>query len=127
MSADDIVAINQLLAEYNHRIDGGEAEAWAELFADGGSLDTGMGPPVSGTAALADFVRSANQMVPGGRHVISNVSITIDGSTARGRSYLHLWAPGDGGVRVMFSGIYTDTFVKTADGWRFDKRVMKPD
>ena len=33
MSADDVVAIQNLLAEYNHCIDGGEAEARAAIAA----------------------------------------------------------------------------------------------
>lgn len=127
MPADDAVAIHHLLAEYNHLIDDGEADAWAQLFAPGGSLDTGMMPPVSGADALAEFVKNTAAVIPGGRHVISNVSVRVDGDTATGRCYLQLWVPGDGGPKLMLTGRYRDTFVKIAGEWRFATRVMTPD
>ena len=55
MSADDVLAIHKLLADYNHLIDGGEAEAWADTFADGATFDSGSMPPISGRGALVAF------------------------------------------------------------------------
>ena len=40
---EDQLAIHKLVADYNHLVDAGAGEAWADLFVDGGTLDTGMG------------------------------------------------------------------------------------
>ena len=127
MSADDVVAIQNLLAEYNHCIDGGEAEAWADLFAPDGSLDTGMAAVVSGRDTFIEFVKNTNAIVPGPRHIISNVSIAVDGNNASGRCYLQLWVPSEDGPKIMLTGRYRDTFVKLDGNWRFLRRHMTAD
>ena len=127
MSVEDVLAIHKLLADYNHLIDAGEAEAWADLFSDEATFDGGGLPPISGRAALVEFGRGVGRMIPGGRHAISNISIDVTGDTATSRCYLHLWVPGDGAPKVIMSGRYHDTLAKAGDDWRFTSRVMTPD
>jgi ketosteroid isomerase-like protein len=127
MSADDVLAIHKLLADYNHLIDAGEGEDWADTFADGATFDPGSTPPVSGREALVAFAQATAQMVPGARHLISNISVEVTGDTATSRCYLQLWMRGDQGPFMPFSGRYADRLVRTPAGWRFAARTMTPD
>lgn len=129
LPVDDIVAIEQLYARYNHLIDGGLAAEWAELFVTGGTLDTGLGILVDGTpAAREEFAAGVPLIMPGSRHVATNLRIEVDGDTAKGAAYLQLWvADGDGGVKVMVSGVYVDTLRKEDGTWKFVTRALVPD
>ncbi|HMV76284.1 MAG TPA: nuclear transport factor 2 family protein [Microthrixaceae bacterium] len=130
LAADDIIAIEQLYAAYNHLIDGGRAEEWAALFVEEGTLDTGMGIFVEGsTEARVEFAAGVPLIMPGSRHVATNVRILGDGDTATGAAYLQLWVADEatGGVKVMLSGLYQDTLRKVDGTWRFVTRKMVPD
>ena len=41
LATEDILAIQKLIADYNHIVDAGDGEEFAALFTDDGSLDTG--------------------------------------------------------------------------------------
>lgn len=127
---DDIVAIQQLYATYNHVIDGGRAEEWAALFVDDGTLDTGLGMFVDGTpAARAEFAAGVPLIMPGSRHVVTNLRVVVDGDAATGAAYLQLWVTDEetGGVKVLVSGIYQDTLRREDGAWRFVTRALVPD
>ncbi len=81
LASDDILAIQKLVADYNHVVDRGDGEAFAALFVDGGSLDTGFNV-VKGTDELRGFADFVPNMAPGARHLVSNVSIDGDGDAA---------------------------------------------
>lgn len=129
LATDDVVAIQQLYANYNHLVDSGRGVDWAALFVDEGTLDTGMGFAVEGTpAARAEFGDNVPVMMPGSRHVASNVWVDGDGDAAIGTAYLQLWVADEAaGSKLMVSGLYRDTLQRTADGWRFVDRVLVPD
>lgn len=130
LSTDDLVHIEQLYARYNHLIDAGSGAQWAALFVEDGTLDTGMGFTVDGTtAARIEFAEGVPVMMPGGRHIATNVLIEGDGDEATGAAYLQLWVADDenGGIKVLVSGIYRDTLRKEAGSWKFVTRVLEPD
>jgi len=126
---EDLVEIQQLYATYNHLIDAGRGAEWAALFVDVGTLDTGMGFAVEGTEqARTEFGDSVPAMMPGSRHVVSNLQISVDGDSAAAAAYLQLWGAGDEGVaKLLVSGVYEDTLRRTDQGWRFVERVLVPD
>lgn len=128
-NVEDIIEIQQLYAVYNHVIDGGRGEEWAALFVEDGTLDTGLGFAVEGTpTARSEFAAGVPLMMPGSRHVATNVRIDVDGESATGSAYLQLWvADEDGGTKVLVSGIYVDTLRKEKGRWRFATRVLVPD
>lgn len=130
LPTDDIVAIEQLYATYNHLIDGGRTEEWAALFVDEGTLDTGLGMFIEGTPeARTEFAAGVPLIMPGSRHVATNIRILGDGDTATGAAYLQLWVADEetGGVKVMVSGVYQDTLRKDDGTWRFVTRALVPD
>ena len=130
LPVEDIVAIEQLYATYNHLIDGGFTEEWAALFVEDGTLDTGLGILVDGTpAARVEFAAGVPLIMPGSRHVATNVRIEVDGDTATGAAYLQLWVADEdtGSIKVLVSGVYVDTLRKVDGNWKFVTRALVPD
>jgi len=128
LASDDILAIQKLIADYNHLVDAGDGEAFADLFVDGGSLDTGFNV-VKGADELRGFADFVPTMAPGARHLVSNVSIDGDGTNATARLYLQMWttAGGTAETKLMISGRYDDTLRRDDGTWRFVTRKMVPD
>ena len=117
-TAEDRDEILQLLYRYNHAVDAGDAEGWADTFAEDGVFDA-MGQVLTGRDALVGFASS----VQGMRHVILNPLVEIAGDTAHVRAYLVLLTGGS----IAMTGAYEDDLVRTPGGWRFAKRVFSAD
>ncbi len=124
LSIEDELDIMDVLARYNHAIDGGDAEAWADTFtADGlfeGSRDT-----VKGRAELLEFVRNRDPEVRI-RHWNNNVLIEGDGDDASMRVYL-LSLDVSGPPKLRSSGVYHDTLKRVDGQWKFSHRRVVPD
>ena len=115
---EDRDEILQLLYRYNHAIDSGDAEGWADTFTPDAVFDAA-GRVMSGREELVTFAAS----VHGSRHVVANPVIDVAGDTATVRAYILLAH----GTPVSVAGTYADELVRTHDGWRFAKRVFTPD
>ena len=128
LATDDILAIQKLIADYNHNVDAGDGEAFAQLFVDGGSLDTGFNV-VKGADELREFAAFVPTMAPGARHIATNVSIDGDGDAATSRLYLQMFttAGGAGETKLMISGRYEDTLQRDGGTWRFVTRKLTVD
>lgn len=113
-AAEDRDEITQLLYRYNHTIDSGDVEAWADTFTPDGVFDQN-GPMLAGREALRDFALT----VHGFRHALVNPLIDVAGDEATARSYLYAFR----GTTVVVTAIYEDLIVRTPDGWRFAKRT----
>ena len=125
LAVEDILAIQKLLADYNHAVDGGEAKAFAERFTEAGSLQ--LGDRV--TTGHADLQAFAEALPAGIRHIASNVSVDGDGDRATTRAYVQVWstAGGGAGTKLLVSGIYADTLERDGDAWRFTARSLTYD
>lgn len=128
LAADDVVAIQQLVADYNHLIDSGQAEAWADLFVPDGSLDAGH-TVASGRDELVEFARSTSAMLPGIRHLVANVSVDGEGGDAHVTAHLQAWnATGNPAeTTLLMTGVYHDTLRRVDGVWRFVDRRLVPD
>jgi uncharacterized protein (TIGR02246 family) len=128
LATDDILAIQKLIADYNHIVDAGDGEEFAALFTDDGSLDTGFNV-VKGSNELRDFAALVPSMAPGARHLVTNVSIEGTGSDATARLYLQMWSTAGGAAesKLVISGRYEDTLRRDDGRWRFVTRKMIPD
>jgi len=115
-STEDHDEILQLLYRYNHAIDGGDADAWADTWTDDGVFDSG-NYRAEGRDALLGVVKGAP---PGFRHVVVNPSIDVDGDRATMRAYLLLLRRG----ALAAVGDYRDELVRTPQGWRFAQRLV---
>jgi uncharacterized protein (TIGR02246 family) len=129
LGADDQMAIQKLIAGYCHAVDAGDGEALADLFADTASLDVGLPDPFNGKDAIREMGGAVSTMVPGVRHVTTNVCIDGDGDTASARSYFQVFTTVGGAeqTRLVMSGIYHDTFRRNSGTWRFVERSVTND
>ncbi|WP_420618410.1 nuclear transport factor 2 family protein [Candidatus Poriferisocius sp.] len=126
LPVEDILAIQKLAADYNHLIDSGSAEAWAQLFVPDGTLEFGMPEGVKGHEDLVAFAAAIN---PATRHVISNLSIDGQGDEAVANVYLEVYytAPPGEPRELIITGVYRDVLRKEDGRWRYVSRQMMPD
>jgi hypothetical protein len=124
LSAQDYFEIQQLYANYNIAIDNGDAEAWAATFTPDGVFNTFVGHD-----ALVGFVKMWREKLNGAtrKHWNNNLRITGDGKQASGYVYLVLVDFSTKPPSILTTGTYSDSLVKTKDGWRFTKRTTKGD
>lgn len=122
LAADDLAEIHSLYAHYNLVLDAGDSEAWADTFTDDGRFGSS-----EGRAALIEFADGFHARSPNTRHWNTNIEITATAEGASGTCYLMLWDVGTSPPSVMLTGIYTDTLVRTSDGWRFKSRLVTQD
>ncbi|MGE3443129.1 MAG: nuclear transport factor 2 family protein [Acidimicrobiia bacterium] len=125
LSADDIVAIQQLLAKYNHTVDANDPDGFVSCFVPEGSMDSGAGPIVGHEKLkkLPPYVARMN----GARHFATNVLVEGDGDEATVKAYLAMILPDGDGKKIASCGVYNDTVTRTASGWKFVTRVFTPD
>jgi uncharacterized protein (TIGR02246 family) len=117
-TVEDRDEILQLLYRYNHAIDGGDANGWADTFTEDAVFDAA-GNVLSGRDALKNFAAGFK----GRRHVVANPLVQIDGDTATVRAYAVVFS----GTTPSVIGVYEDELVRTPTGWRFAKRVFTLD
>ena len=120
----DYAEIEQLYAQYNLALDGGDAEAWVATFTPDGTFNTS-----SGREGLLRFAKDWHEKRNGAnrRHWNSNLRLIGTPEGAQGTVYLMLMDVSTRPASVALTGTYSDTLVKTADGWRFKKRLVKGD
>ncbi len=126
LSADDMIAIQQLAAAYCHLIDAGDGERFAQLFTDDGVFEIVDMVTATGHDELAGNAVMFPQVMEGGRHIVQNEWIEGDGDTASMRCYLSNVTVGDRPVAVQ-TGRYVDELVRTDAGWRFARRTLTLD
>jgi hypothetical protein len=121
----DYVEIRQLAARYAHAVDQGadDGYAYADLFAPGANFGQ-----TTGRDNLATLAKKTSKGRQTAWHFIVNHVIEPTEDGARGKEYLlHLqYGDGDKPNAVWGGGHYEDTYVKTADGWRFKTRQFFP-
>jgi hypothetical protein len=122
LTAEDYVEIQQLYAQYNNAIDSGDAEGYAATF-----IPEGVFNAFNGHEALVNFIHTWRDRMNGAnlRHWNSNLLITGTPEGANGSVYLLLVNVGVRPPAISAAAKYDDQLVKTAQGWRFKKRVTK--
>ena len=130
----DRQSIERLLNDYCFRIDAGNLEAFANLFAH--AVWEVVGDP-AGPDQGADAVRRTLENVilydgkPLTKHVMTNVQIEIDedGQRAQAQCYITVFqaVPPDFPLQAIFAGHYRDQFEKIDGTWRFSERRISPD
>ena len=122
----DLEAIRGLKMRYTRYCDDGyDPEGIASLFTEDGVWDGGsLFGRCQGHEAIKAHFRSAPDRIPWALHnaVCPEIELGGDGRSATGTWYL--WQPctrrrRSGDEQAYLAGTYADTYVKTADGWRF--------
>jgi hypothetical protein len=134
-STDDRNAILELIANYAYTWDGKDAEGHCLLFIDDAIWELyreGESTPESRTRTRAERRQRAVESFAGRlagvqtrHHQSSTIFTEIESDTVKGKTMVlvtHQRAD-ETTPRLMFSGVYNDTFVRTAAGWKFARRV----
>jgi hypothetical protein len=128
-------ACERLVVEYCHFVDHGEASKIAGQFTEDG-IWTSRENTMSGRNEIeAGFRRREAATRRRSRHVCTNLLVRVlDENTAEGVVYLTLYRhddPDESPVRPSdipdIVGEYRDRFVRTDEGWRFQRREIAVD
>jgi 3-phenylpropionate/cinnamic acid dioxygenase small subunit len=131
---DSARLVENLLYTYAERIDAGDFDGLADLFAHGRICGQEGGPPETvfegreRVRALYEWTTRRHQNgTPLTRHVISNAIIEVDdeaGTAAARSTYTVLQAAPDLPLQPIITGRYRDTFHRLDGTWWFDTRTM---
>ena len=129
--SSDTEAITALVMSYAERLDAGDLDGVASLFAHATWRSAARREPLRGATA----VRRAYDAVllydgsPCTRHVLTNLVVQLDGpERATARSYFTvLQARPDFRLQPIICGRYHDTFVRVGGTWRFADRFILTD
>ena len=120
-------AIREVLAEYCFRLDDGRFAEMAALFTENGTWDTAFGR-ATGRTAIADLARDlrerAGDQRPRAAHLVTNISITLNGASARVRSNWTVVQNSPEGPKIGSGGTYQDELVKEHRQWLFRYRKI---
>jgi bifunctional aromatase (cyclase/dehydratase) len=124
LTPQDYVEIEQLYARYNHAIDDGDAEGWADMFTPDGTFNQ-----FTGREALVGFIHAWREKRNGAnrRHWNANLKITPSAEGANGTVLLMLLDVSTTPPSIAMTGKYTDVLAKTPAGWRFKNRQVRGD
>lgn len=131
---DSARQIENLLYTYAERIDAGNLDGVADLFANGRICVMEDGPPetvFTGTTGVRAMYEMATRLYDDGtpktKHLTSNARIDVDevaGTATSTANYLVTQATPDLPLQVIVTGHYHDTFHRIDGAWWFDTRVM---
>jgi 3-phenylpropionate/cinnamic acid dioxygenase small subunit len=130
-------AIENLLYTYAERIDSGDLEGVASLFAHGcikPGPDAGPEAVARGRDAVLKMYQDATRLYPDGtprtRHLTTNAIVEVDDGADRAsaRSYFTVLQQTEAlPLQPIIAGRYHDTFHRIQGAWWFDTRIMLVD
>jgi hypothetical protein len=127
LSVEDQLAIQQLYARYNHAIDSGNAEAWADTFTGDGAFSSSASGDLAGREALVAFAKAFSSRLKA-RHWTNNLVVEPAANGASGTCYLIFLRLAEGQpATIAATGLYRDELVNKGQGWRFARRSVVSD
>lgn len=117
---EDVQDIAQLRARYCQALDDGHWEALADTFTPDGAF-VGLSTARGRKEMLEFFPSLYASTVTAWWHFSSNETVDIDGDTAHGVTWLLQPCVVEGESQLA-AGRYTDSMVRTTNGWRFQER-----
>lgn len=125
----DVEEITALVHEYAFRLDRGDLDGVAALFANAELRSTRNDRVRRGVAearTLYDPVILYDDGTPQTVHQLTNVTVRVDGSAAESRSYFTVMQVTNLGLHPILVGEYRDRFAFVDGGWEFTERVFDP-
>ena len=122
LNTQDYIDIEQLYATYNHAIDSGDAEGWAGTFTPDGTFNK-----FAGHDQLVGFIQQWKEKMNGANRRHWNTNLRILPSKDGASASVFLMLVDVSTKSIVATGMYNDTLVKTASGWRFKTRATKMD
>ena len=131
LTGTDYAEIMNLYARYTQGSDFQEPALFLSAFSDDATIVRADGSSITGMAALRkereDRYRDGRTGDSGLRHRTGSQLITPTAQGATGVAYYVLLDVTTGPATIRFTGNYADDFVKTADGWKIQKRTINRD
>lgn len=130
MTLDDLLAereIQHALYAIARAMDERDWARFDQLLLPEAEADLGQGTVV-GRAAIVAFIRSFLDDCGPSQHLIGNLVVQVSGDGAESRAYvsdMHLGQGELAGREFFTLGEYTDTWRRTAEGWRLVRRVKR--
>lgn len=124
---EEIRTLRHRYAYLANIVDGqpGDPEEFSRLFAVDGTLDLGMGA-ATGQAEIVAMMKSATTQWVCAMHYMLNPLIDLKGDVAEGKvSGLFAFTTQDNPSPIWLSNIYSDTYVRTEQGWKFQSVKIK--
>jgi len=125
----DVDEITALVHEYAFRLDGGDLDGVAALFANAELRSTRHDRVRRGAAevrTLYDPVIVYDDGTPQTMHQLTNVTVRVDGPTATARTYFTVLQVTGLGMHPILAGEYRDRFALVDGRWEFTERVVDP-
>ena len=139
---EDKLAIYHLIASHPPAADTGNENYYRNAFATDGTVDLGGGKGASGNQAIGAVVARPEhrEAIAGGLcHFAGLPRVEVDGDTAVAISYLQVITPHHGaapmdvpghgasiGFRIHRAGANRWDLVRTDQGWKVKRRVLRP-
>lgn len=126
---EDRESIRLVLRDYGKLLDERRFDDFGQLFAADGEYVSGS--TTRGPAAIAESLKkimSGNSLglAEPNFHVLFNERIELHGDRADATSQSFFVAPGtDGAPQLIMMASYVDSLVRTAQGWKFARRVVR--
>jgi SnoaL-like domain len=115
LSTDDLMEIQQLLARYAVTITKGDIDGLLAVFTTDGTYSA-----FGDTYPLDEFPALV-EAAPKGLFLTAAAAVELSGDTATGTQPLCFV---DHATHELRIGYYTDTYLRTAEGWRLRTRAM---
>ncbi|MEX5234537.1 nuclear transport factor 2 family protein [Kocuria arenosa] len=121
ISPQDRIEINEILSFSSHLLDNRQWDMFGEVFVPEIRLSAPQGE-FDGPAGVRRFVETAELARFPATHTLNSIVEAVDADTAVAwsRMLLLTWD------RRVACGDYIDTFRRTADGWRIERRTVAP-
>ncbi len=130
---NDLEAIRRLTYEYAMAVDTMQLDKLVDLFVPEAVFDPGPGgvPVMNDRDEIGAFFKATFEGSRNLYHLTSNHIIDLDGDSATGTVYYAASGVTADGASFGANGYYGDTYVRTADGWKFLRReavaLLDPD
>lgn len=127
--ASDVAQITACIHEYAFRLDRGDLDGVAALFAHAELRSTGNNRVRRGATearTLYDRVILYDDGTPRTMHQLTNVTVAVAGTTATARSYFTVLQVTNLGLHPVLAGEYRDRFLFRDGAWEFTERVFVP-
>ncbi len=124
---EEIRSLKNRYAYLANIVDGepGDPREFAALFTETATLDLGMGL-CTGRDEIEAMMKSATTQWKCAMHYMLNPLIEINGDRADGKvTGLFAFTTEDNPSPIWLSNIYTDTFARTDEGWRFQSVTIQ--
>ncbi len=128
----DEIAIRGLVHAYCERLDAGDFDGVAALFARG-AFRSPAGTELVGAAAVRrmyDAVIRYDDGTPGTKHVLGTVIVDVDAVAGTATAHSHFTVYQQTAtlpLQPVLAGRYHDRFVRADGEWWFEERMVRPD